>query len=91
MRALWFELKRRNVLRMALAYAALCWLLLQVADLLLPTFGIPPWVMRALVLLAVLGFPLAMMFAWTYAWTDRGLQREIPAAPASAQPAKMAR
>ena len=73
MRALWFELKRRNVLRMAIAYAALCWLLLQVADLLLPTFGIPPWVMRALVLLAVLGFPLAMMFAWTYAWTDRGL------------------
>ena len=90
MRALWFELKRRNVLRMAIAYAALCWLLLQVADLLLPTFGIPPWVMRALVLLAVLGFPLAMMFAWTYAWTDRGLQREVPIAADIASAAALA-
>ena len=83
MRAWWSELKRRNVVRMAVAYCALCWLLLQIADLLMPTFGIPIWVMRALVLLAVLGFPLALLFAWTYAWTAQGLQREVSAEPAS--------
>lgn len=84
MRAWWSELKRRNVVKVAVAYCALCWLLLQVAELLLSTFGIPAWVMRALVLLAALGFPLAVMFAWMYAWTDAGLRRESDApAPAA--------
>lgn len=76
MQALWAELGRRNVVRMAIAYCALAWLVLQVASLLLPTFEIPTWVMRLLVLLAVLGFPFALLFSWHYAWTDAGLVRE---------------
>jgi TolB-like protein len=94
MRALWAELKRRNVIRMAVAYCALSWLLLQVASMLIPTFDIPNWVMRMLVLLAVLGFPFALLFSWSYSWTSTGLTREIettadarppapPAAPVS--------
>lgn len=77
MRALWTELKRRHVVRMAIAYCALSWLLLQVASLLIPTFDIPNWVMRLLVLMAVLGLPLALLFSWSFAWTSAGLTREV--------------
>jgi serine/threonine-protein kinase len=79
MRGLWAELGRRNVIRMALAYCALAWLLLQVAALLLPAFGVPGWVLRLLILLAALGFPFALLFSWGYAWTDAGVVRESPA------------
>ena len=80
MRALWAELKRRNVVRMALAYCAIAWLLLQVAALLAPLFDIPNSAMRWLVLLAVAGFPLAVLSAWKYAWSRAGLVREVEAA-----------
>lgn len=79
MRVLWAELRRRHVVRMAIAYCALSWLLLQVADLLIPTFDIPNWVMRLLVLMVVLGFPFALLFSWSYAWTSAGLTRELSA------------
>lgn len=87
MPALWSELRRRNVVRMAFAYCALAWLVLQVAALLLPIFDIPGWVLRLLVLLALLGFPFAMLFSWNYAWTDAGLVREPPSAGGDAHPA----
>ena len=87
MRALWFELRRRHVVRMALAYCALAWLALQVAGLLLPAFDIPGWVLRLLVLLAALGFPFALLFSWHYAWTDAGLVRESGLAGAEPAPA----
>ena len=79
MRALWAELRRRHVIRMVVGYCALAWLVLQVAALLLPIFGIPAWVLKLLVLLVALGFPFAVLFAWHYAWTDAGLVRESPA------------
>ena len=85
MRGLWAELRRRNVVRMAVAYCALAWLLLQVSGLLLPAFGIPGWVLRLLILLAALGFPFALLFAWGYAWTDAGVVREAPGAPEPAE------
>ena len=85
MRGLWAELRRRNVIRMAVAYCALAWLLLQVAALLLPAFGIPGWVLRLLILLAALGFPFALLFAWGYAWTDAGVVREAPSATTTAE------
>lgn len=87
MGALWAELKRRHVIRMAVAYSALSWLLLQVAALVIPTFGIPNWVLRLLVLLTVLGFPFALLFSWSYAWTSAGLIREAPAASDEPPPA----
>ncbi len=76
MRALWLELKRRKVPGMAVAYCAASWLLLQVAALLIPAFDIPTWVLRLLVLVAVLGFPFALLFSWNYAWTDTGVVHE---------------
>jgi serine/threonine-protein kinase len=87
MGALWAELKRRHVIRMAIAYCALSWLLLQVAALLIPAFDIPDWVLRLLVLMAVLGFPFALLFSWSYAWTSSGLTREVPIPDDSPAPA----
>ncbi len=86
MPSLWTELKRRKVVRMALAYCALAWLLLQVTDLVLPLFEVPGWVMRLLVLLLVLGFPFALLFSWGYAWTDQGLTRELPSDTTASAP-----
>ena len=76
MRALWAELRRRHVVRMAVAYCALAWLVLQVAALLVPIFDIPNWALKLLVLVVVLGFPFALLFSWHYAWADGGLVRE---------------
>jgi len=70
------ELQRRNVFRVAVAYAIVGWLLLQVASLLLPTFNAPEWVMRVFVLVVMLGFPLAVILAWALELTPGGIRRE---------------
>jgi hypothetical protein len=67
------ELKRRNVFRAGIAYAVVGWLLIEVADILLPTFSAPEWVMRVFVLLIILGFPLASIFAWAFETTTYSL------------------
>src|SRR5262245_16677357 len=58
------ELKRRHIYRVAAAYAVVAWLLLQVVNNLAPIFDLPPWIARAMVLLLVIGFPLALVLAW---------------------------
>jgi TolB-like protein/Tfp pilus assembly protein PilF len=68
------ELKRRHVLRVALLYLAVAWLVLQVADVLLPTLDAPPWGMRLVVGLLLLGFPLAMIAAWVFELSPAGLR-----------------
>src|SRR5262245_51658200 len=73
---LFSELKRRNVFRVAATYLVLAWLLLQIADLLLPVFGAPEWVLRVLVLLIAAGFIAALLFSWIYELTPEGLKRE---------------
>src|ERR1700675_3041049 len=75
------ELKRRNVLRAAAFYAASAWLLVQVATQVFPFFHISEWVVRWIVVAAVIGFPFALGFSWFYEWTPRGFQLEsqIPA------------
>ena len=70
------ELKRRNVIKVAIAYAVVAWLLLQVADVILPTFRTPDWVMQAFTFLLILGFPVALIFAWAFELTPEGLKRE---------------
>ena len=70
------ELKRRNVIKVAIAYVIVAWLLLQVADVMLPTFGSPAWVMRAFSFLLILCFPLALLFAWAFELTPDGVKRE---------------
>jgi TolB-like protein len=70
------ELKRRNVIRVAVLYAVASWVLLQVGELLFGALGVPPWGIRLLFALLLLGLPLALIFAWVYELTPEGLKRE---------------
>ena len=70
------ELKRRNVFRAAAFYAASAWLLVQVATQVFPFFHVAEWVVRWIVIAAVIGFPFAMLFSWFYEWTPHGIERE---------------
>src|SRR6266567_2036610 len=69
------ELKRRNVYKVAIAYAVVAWLLLQAASILFPTFEAPPWTMKVFVAVIVLGFPIALVIAWAFELTPEGLKR----------------
>jgi adenylate cyclase len=69
------ELKRRNVYRVAIAYGVVAWLLMQVASQIFPFFEIPNWAVRLVVLLLVIGFPVAMILAWAFELTPEGLKR----------------
>jgi TolB-like protein len=80
--ALIAELKRRNIFRVAVAYAIVAWLLIEVASVLLPTFDAPDWVMKAFSSLVILGFPLALIFAWAFEMTPEGIKREADVDPA---------
>ena len=70
------ELKRRNVVKTAVLYAVVCWLVMQVADVGISLLGLPDWVGKAVVLLLALGFPLVLLFSWIYELTPEGLRRE---------------
>ena len=70
------ELKRRNVFRVAIAYLVAGWLVLQVAELVLSGIGAPDWVMKTLLLLGLLGFPIVLIFSWVYELTPEGVKRE---------------
>ncbi len=70
------ELKRRNVFRVGLAYAAIAWLILQASDIVLENFGTPGWVMKTLMFFLAIGFPMAIFFAWAYEMTPEGIKRE---------------
>jgi len=70
------ELKRRNVVRVGIAYAAIGWVLAQVAEFAFDTFGAPEWALRTFVMALVLGLPLALFFAWAFELTPEGLKRE---------------
>ncbi len=69
------ELKRRNVYKVAIAYGVVAWLLMQVASQIFPFFEIPNWVVRLVVLVLVLGFPVALIIAWAFELTPEGLKR----------------
>jgi TolB-like protein/Flp pilus assembly protein TadD len=70
------ELKRRNVVRVGLAYVLIAWLLAQVAELALDSFDAPGWVIKAVLLLLALGLPVALFFAWAFELTPEGLKKE---------------
>ena len=70
------ELKRRNVIRVALAYIVTAWLLLQVTDVVLNNIEAPDWLFQSIMLLLAIGFPIAMLFAWAYEMTPEGLKKE---------------
>ena len=68
------ELRRRKVYRVAAAYAAFAFIVVQVADLLLPAFDSAAWVYRMIVILALIGFPVAIVLAWIFEWTPAGVR-----------------
>ena len=74
--ALFEELKRRNVLRVAAAYIAVSWLLIQVVETLFPAFGVGDSAIRAVVIVLALGFIPAVVFAWAFELTPEGLVKE---------------
>src|SRR5207237_112548 len=69
------ELKRRNVYKVAVAYAVIAWLLVQVATQVFPFLEIPNWVVRLVIALVVIGFPIALVIAWAFEATPQGIQR----------------
>jgi TolB-like protein/Tfp pilus assembly protein PilF len=74
-RSFFAELKRRNVYKVAITYAVVAWLLIQIASILLPTFEAPSWVMKAFVVLVGLGFVISLMISWAFEATPEGLKR----------------
>jgi TolB-like protein len=76
MTSVWGELKRRNVVRVGIAYVVVAWLLLQVADVVLNNIEAPVWVFQAIMLVLAIGFPLALFLAWAFEITPEGLKKE---------------
>jgi TolB-like protein/Tfp pilus assembly protein PilF len=77
---LFSELKRRNVYKVAVAYAVVGWLVVQVATQTFPFFEIPNWSVRLVILLVLIGFPIALVIAWAFELTPSGLKRTESAA-----------
>src|SRR3954469_25998740 len=75
------ELKRRNVYKVAVAYAVIAWLTIQAASIFLPAFNAPQWAMQIVILILVVGFPIALAFSCAFAITPEGIKRksEVPA------------
>src|ERR1043166_9898910 len=78
------ELRRRNVYRLAAAYAVVSWLIIQVATQTFPVLEIPNWCVRLLIVLLLFGFPVAMLLAWAYELTPEGIKRTADVAPTEA-------
>src|SRR6266536_439046 len=69
------ELKRRNVYKVAVAYAVVSWLLIQAASIFFPAFDAPPWVMKVFIIVIIFGFPVALVVAWAFELTPEGIKR----------------
>lgn len=75
------ELKQRNVYKVAIAYAVVAWLLMQIASQIFPFFEIPNWAVRLVVLLLIIGFPVALILAWAFDLTPEGIKRAEDVGP----------
>jgi adenylate cyclase len=82
------ELKRRNVYKVAIAYGVVAWLLMQVASQIFPFFEIPNWAVRLVVLLLILGFPIALVLAWAFELTPEGIKLTESADREAAKPSR---
>ena len=85
------ELKRRNVYKVAVAYAVVSWLLIQIATQVFPFFDIPNWAVRLVVLLLIIGFPVALILSWAYEITPEGIKLESEIDPAKSMTRKTGR
>ena len=74
--SLFEELKRRNVIRVGIAYVLLGWVVLQAADFALDLVDAPNWVIQALSIVVIVGLPFALFFSWAFEVTPEGIKRE---------------
>ena len=74
------ELKRRNVVKVAIAYAVVAWIIVEISSVVLPALLAPEWVHRVVTFLILIGFPVALIFSWAFELTPGGLKRthEVP-------------
>ena len=86
------ELKRRNVYKVGVAYAVVGWLIAQIATQIFPFLEIPNWAIRLVILLIVIGFPIALIVAWAFELTPEGIKRteDVDLAASARQPRKHA-
>ena len=70
------EVKRRNVFRVALVYIVAAWLTIQVVDVIFPALNVPDWVVSAVAVMLLIGFPFALILAWAFEMTPEGIKRE---------------
>src|SRR4029453_13460989 len=82
------ELNRRNVYKVAIAYAVVAWLLMQIATQVFPFLEIPNWAIRLVIMLLVLGFPIVLIIAWAFELTPEGLKRTEVADREPAKPSR---
>src|SRR5213592_357141 len=75
------ELKRRNVYKVAVAYAVVAWLLIQAASIFFPAFDAPPWVMKIFIIVIIFGFPVGLIFSWAFEITPEGIKLESEIEP----------
>src|SRR5205809_2971133 len=80
-RTLFAELKRRNVYKVAVAYAVVAWVLIQAASIFFPAFDAPPWVMKIFIIVIIFGFPMALIFSWAFEITPEGVKLESEIEP----------
>jgi ketosteroid isomerase-like protein len=79
--SLFSELRRRNVFRVALTYAVVAWLLIEIAAVLLPMLDAPEWIITAFLVLLALGFAVALVISWSFEMTPEGLKRTEDLSP----------
>ena len=70
----WQELRRRKVTRVAITYAIVAWLVIQVATTTFPTLGFPDWALRLFTMCVIFGFPVALILAWAFELTPEGIK-----------------
>src|SRR5438034_6205352 len=80
-RTLFAELKRRNVYKVAVAYAVVAWVLIQAASIFFPAFDAPTWVMKIFIIVIIFGFPMALIFSWAFEITPEGIKLESEIEP----------
>ena len=85
------ELKRRNVYKVAVAYAVVGWLVMQVASTVVPALHLPEAITTAVVVLTLLGFPIALVLAWAFELTPEGIKRAQDVAPGDQIPQRSTR
>ncbi len=78
----WEELKRRKVIKVIAMYAATAFIIMEAGDIMLPRLGLPDWTITFIIILLLVGFPIAVIFSWIFDITPEGLKKTEPVNPA---------